>query len=160
MYADQLHITDTVCYFSIPLLEPNSHFSSETPSTSPVFEFTSSTTPDPINPLLAYRSARALMSSPIDASRLLQLQTDAAHRPSPEPLQSSASSISSNNSSSSSSSSGSNSNMPSPRSSISSSPAPCCCRCRREHGHSSMFQFGTNLYYCGHCAKMTGYSVG
>jgi late competence protein required for DNA uptake (superfamily II DNA/RNA helicase) len=37
----------------------------------------------------------------------------------------------------------------------------CCCRCRREsHGHSGMFQFGTNLYYCSHCAKMVGYSAG
>jgi hypothetical protein len=32
-----------------------------------------------------------------------------------------------------------------------------CCRCRCQFGHSGMFQFGTNLYYCGHCARMVGY---
>jgi hypothetical protein len=36
-------------------------------------------------------------------------------------------------------------------------PTLCCSRCRRENGHASMFQFGKNLYYCSHCARMVGY---
>jgi hypothetical protein len=37
----------------------------------------------------------------------------------------------------------------------------CCARCRRtSQGTSGMVQFGTNLYYCSHCASITGYSAG
>jgi hypothetical protein len=142
--------TAPLCYFSIV---PSVHFSQETPSiTTPASEYQPYTPSDPTHPLLAARPSPPLhiMSSPADASRLLQLQTQAAHRPNPEPLQHQqhrTSSTSSNSSNSSISSMGSPSTI------------PCCCRCRRE-SLSSMYQIGTNRYYCSHCAKMTGYSAG
>ncbi|KAF2856622.1 hypothetical protein T440DRAFT_473999 [Plenodomus tracheiphilus IPT5] len=142
---DSLH-PEPVCYFSIP---PAVHFSLETPLTTPCSEYQPHTPSDPSNPLLACRPSPPLyMSSPSDASRLLQLQTQAAHRPSAEPLQQRASSTSSTGSNSSTSSN-----------SMASSSQPCCCRCRRE-SYGNMFQIGTNRYYCSHCAKMTGYSAG
>ncbi|UPX13905.1 uncharacterized protein EKO05_0004400 [Ascochyta rabiei] len=138
------------CYFTLPA--SHSHYSDETPQLSPHTEYCSVTWPNPTNPLLAHRSLP--MASPgADASRLLQLQTQAAHRPCTQPLQPAGSSSPSN----------SNSSMSSQRSSVSmSSPSVlCCCRCRRESfGHSGMFQYGTNLYYCSHCARMVGYSAG
>ncbi|KAL6712557.1 hypothetical protein ACN47E_000434 [Coniothyrium glycines] len=141
---DSLRI-EPVCYFSIV---PAAHFSHETPLFTPVSEYQPYTPSDPHNPLLASRPAPSLhMSSPSDASRLLQLQTLAAHRPSAEPLQSRTSSTSSDSSNSSSTSS------------MSSPLAPCCVRCRRQC-FSSIYQIGTNRYYCSHCAKMTGYSAG
>ncbi|OAL56829.1 hypothetical protein IQ07DRAFT_497667 [Pyrenochaeta sp. DS3sAY3a] len=133
---------EPLCYFSI-LPAGASHFSLETPSITTVYDFSAHTPSDPSNPLLAFRPAPPLhMSSPSDASRLLQLQTSAAHRPSAEPLQQRASSTSS---------SGSNSS--------SSSQSISCCRCRRDC-LAGMYQIGTNRYYCSHCAKMTGYSAG
>lgn len=139
-----------ICYFTIPV--STSHYSDETPGLSPLSGYTSHTYASPTNPLLAHRILP--MASPgAEASRLLQLQTQAAHRPSTQPLQPTTSPSPSNSASS----------MSSQRSSFSISPSNplCCCRCRREsHGHSGMFQFGTNLYYCSHCAKMVGYSAG
>jgi hypothetical protein len=152
MSADHLTLdslfTAPLCYFSIV---PSVHFSQETPSTSPTSEYQPYTLSDPSNPLLAFRPSPPLhiMSRPADASRLLQLQTQAAHRPNPEPLQQQQHRASSTSSTSSNSST---SSMDSPSS-------PCCCRCRRE-SLSGMFQIGTNRYYCSHCAKMTGYSAG
>lgn len=139
------------CYFTLPV--STSHYSDETPQTSPYSEYMSATWASPSNPLLAHRPL-PMANLGIDASRFLQLQTQAAHRPSSQPLQPASSPSPSN----------SDSSMSSKRGSISMSPAAalCCCRCRREsHGHSSgMFQFGTNLYYCSHCARMVGYSAG
>ncbi|KAF1838789.1 hypothetical protein BDW02DRAFT_644364 [Decorospora gaudefroyi] len=151
MSADHLTLdslsTVPSCYFSIVSA---AHFSQETPALLTPCEYQPHTPSDPTNPLLAYRPLPPLhiMSSPADASRLLQLQTQAAHRPTPEPLQLQhrASSTSSSSSASSSSSVGSSSTL-------------CCCRCRRE-SLAGMFQIGTNRYYCSHCARMTGYSVG
>jgi hypothetical protein len=153
MYAD-LYAQETLnptpsCYFSIAV-HPSSHFSVETPSPSPFTEFPKHTFADPTNPLLASRPALQSMSSPADASRLLQLQTQAAHRPTAEPLQH-RSSVSPSNSDSSHSSRSS--------SSATSHAQLSCCRCRRE-SLQGMFQFGTNIYYCSHCAKMVGYSAG
>ncbi|EOA81505.1 uncharacterized protein SETTUDRAFT_99308 [Exserohilum turcica Et28A] len=142
------------CYFSIV---PAAHFSVETPTQSPVSEYSACTPSDPTNPLLAYRPVPpSFMSASADASRVLQLQTDAAHRPAADPLQpqhraSSASSDASNCSSSSSSSASS--------SGLSSPATLSCCRCRREC-LANMYQIGTNRYYCSHCARMTGYSAG
>jgi hypothetical protein len=140
-----------ICYFTLPV--STSHYSDETPQpTSPQPEYSSDTWASSTNPLLAHRSL-PMASASADASHLLQLQTQAAHRPSTQPLQPNGSPSPSN----------SDSSMSSQRSSISMSPSNplCCCRCRREsHGHSGMFQFGTNLYYCSHCAKMVGYSAG
>ncbi|RMZ69769.1 hypothetical protein GMOD_00010183 [Pyrenophora seminiperda CCB06] len=152
--AEYSPTTAPSCYFSIL---PAAHFSLETPSHSPISEYQPHTPSDPTHPLLAFRLPPPLsMSSPPDASRLLQLQTQAAHRPAPEPLQQqqqqhralSTSSSSSNSSISSSTSYG----MGSPS-------TLCCCRCRRECV-TSMYQIGTNRYYCSHCARMTGYSAG
>lgn len=148
------------CYFSLPF-STERRFSIDTPTTSPL---TVSTTiySHPSNPLLAWRTVNyePSMSSPSEASSLLQLQTSAAHRPAARPLQSgysdlkrpSVSSLTSNSNSTSSSSSSSSNSMSSGPSTI------CCCRCRRES--SAGVQFGTNLYYCRHCASMTGYSAG
>lgn len=138
---------EPACYFSIA---PAAHFSLETPSFSPSSEYSSTTPSDPTNPLLALRPAFLLhmSTSPCDASRLMQLQSQAAHRPSAEPLQQHRAS---STSSDSSSSSHSNVSM--------GSQTPCCCRCRREC-LGSMYQIGTNRYYCSHCARMTGYSAG
>ncbi|KAI1667537.1 hypothetical protein L13192_08246 [Pyrenophora tritici-repentis] len=163
--AEYSPTTAPSCYFSIV---PATHFSLETPSHSPVSEYQPHTPSDPTHPLLAFRFPPPMsMSSPHEASRLLQLQTQAAHRPTPEPIQhqqqqqpkhshqqhsqhraSSTSSTSSNSSTSSSSSY-----------SMGSPSTLCCCRCRRECV-TSMYQIGTNRYYCSHCARMTGYSVG
>lgn len=134
------------CYFSIPSA---GHYSLEIPLTSPASDYQQQQTPsESFNPLLACRALLPLyMSNPCDASRLLQLQTAAAHRPTAEPLQHRASSTSSSGSNSSTS-----------NYSMASSP-PCCCRCRRE-SYGNMFQIGTNRYYCSHCARMTGYSAG
>ena len=138
------------CYFTLPL--STSHYSDETPQPSPYSEYIPATWASPTNPLLAHRSLP--MASPgAEASRLLQLQTQAAHRPSTQPLQPAGSPSPSNSDSSTSSQ----------RNSIAMSLSNplCCCRCRREsHGHSGMFQYGTNLYYCSHCARMVGYSAG
>jgi len=142
--SDSCH-REPVCYFSIP---PAGHFSLETPLISPTSEYQHCTPSDPSKPLLARRSSSSwYMSNSCDASRLLQLQTAAAHRPSAEPLHQQATSTSSSNSNSSTSSCSM------------ASPQPCCCRCRRE-SYGNMFQIGTNRYYCSHCARMTGYSAG
>lgn len=149
------HNTAPACYFSIAV-HPSSHFSVETPSTTPVSDYSASTFAEPSNPLLAFRPTPSeFMSSPADASRLLQLQTQAAHRPSAEPLQqnrSTSASPSNSSDSSSSSRTGSNASMLSPQ-------VLSCCRCRRE-SLAGMYQFGVNLYYCSHCARMVGYSAG
>ncbi|USP82735.1 uncharacterized protein yc1106_10009 [Curvularia clavata] len=143
--------TANLCYFSIV---PAVHFSLETPSTSPVSEYQACTPSDPTHPLLALRPLPSpFMSASQDASRLLQLQTDASHRPAPDPLQpQSRASSASSNSSDSTTSSAYNSGFSSP-STLS------CCRCRRQC-LANMYQIGTNRYYCSHCARMTGYSAG
>ncbi|KAH6620380.1 hypothetical protein C7974DRAFT_399592 [Boeremia exigua] len=136
------------CYFTLPV--STSHYSDETPQSSPSQDHSLDTWASSTNPLLAHRYLPMASPGP-NASRLMQTQTQAAHRPSTQPLQPVGSP----------SPSSSESSLSSQRSSISMSHPLCCCRCRREsHGHSGMFQFGTNLYYCSHCAKMVGYSAG
>jgi len=162
MYADHPDDYSNVvpsCYFSIVVPSSSSHFSIKTPDITPVSEYSPHTFAEPTNPLLAIRPVPAspleLMSKSGDASRLLQLQTAAAHqvhRPAAEPLQPRGSSGSSSSSSTSSNSSS--------RSSSATSPSTiCCCRCRRE-SLIGMIQFGTNIHYCSHCARMVGYSAG
>ncbi|KAF1951698.1 hypothetical protein CC80DRAFT_191812 [Byssothecium circinans] len=137
--------TSSFCYFSIPVAPTPTHFSVETPSTSPLAAYSSEIHPESSHPLLAFRSDYHMPAA--DASRVLQLQTTAAHRPTPKPLQTNY-----NNSSRGSSAD--------PSSSGSMSPSTlCCCRCRRE-SVSGMIQLGTNIYYCSHCARMTGYCAG
>jgi hypothetical protein len=162
MYADlsPSYSNDApACYFSIAVPPSSSHFSTETPNTTPLSEYRPHTFSDPAHPLLAFRQTPLqFMSSLPDASRVLQLQTAAAHRPSTEPLQHGAASTATP--SDSSSSSNSRSSSTSSRSSVMSSPAQLsCCRCRRE-SLIGMIQFSTNIYYCSHCARMVGYSAG
>lgn len=150
---DFSHSTPT-CYFSIVQPASHHHFSVETPSSTPLSAYSPEAFSDPTHPLLAFRSP-PISSQPstsiMDASKFLQLQTAASHsRPTAQPMQHS-SSISSNSSSGSSSSSYSPSMM----------PQACCSRCRRNStSHNGMVKFGTNLYYCSHCASMVGYSAG
>jgi hypothetical protein len=149
------------CYFSIAVSasSSSSHFSTETPDITPLSEYSPHTFSDPLHPLLALRQIPLeFMSNPSDASRLLQLQTQAAHRPSAEPLQhSTASSATPTNSSSSNNSRSSSTS--SSRSTHMSPTQLSCCRCRRE-SLMGMIQFSTNIYYCSHCARMVGYSAG
>src|ERR1700761_7099043 len=83
------HTTQPSCYFShIP--HSSDHWSVETPLPSPVLR--AEVVPDPHNPLLAARPLPGLLTpQTMDASRLLQLQTAAAHpqasRPRPQPHQ-------------------------------------------------------------------------
>lgn len=139
--------SSSVCYFSLPI--SSSHFSTETPSATPLAAYSPNTDSDPYHPLLASRplSPESHMST-TETSSLLQLQTSAAHRPNAQPLQPASTSPSSTSASSSSSGSG-----------LTSPSTLCCSRCRRESS-GSMVQFGTNLFYCNHCAKMTGYCAG
>ncbi|KAF2275027.1 uncharacterized protein EI97DRAFT_459665 [Westerdykella ornata] len=146
--------TIPTCYFTY--VPPSARrYSAETPNT-PLSAYTDDISPDPHNPLLAWRPCTLPFApAAMDASKLLQLQTQAAHapRPSPAPLQKSngTAESSSTGSSSSGSSSSSTSTCPTP-------PQLCCSRCRRTSiGVNGMIQFGTNLYYCSHCASMTGY---
>lgn len=147
--------SSTTCYFSLPTSHiacSLAYFSVETPLTTPLSTYCPDTDSDPSHPLLAVRrlSLEAHMPASPEASKLLQLQTAAAHRPAAQPLQQSSSTSSNDSSSASASSMGSK------------SPAAstiCCCRCRRECD-SGMIQFATNLYYCSHCARMTGYCAG
>ncbi|KAF2823418.1 hypothetical protein CC86DRAFT_67080 [Ophiobolus disseminans] len=166
MYADHSDFSAVApaasCYFSIAV-PASAHFSIETPSTSPLSDYSAHTSADPHNPLLAFRLGPSTptehMSSSGDASRLLQLQTAAAHRPAAEPLQQRGS-VSSTSSSNSTSSASSTSSSSSSRSGSLMSPSIIsCCRCRRE-SLVGMIQFGTNIHYCSHCARMTGYSAG
>jgi hypothetical protein len=143
-----LHL-DAPDYFTLPV--SSSHYSFDTPSSTPWYSQPSPLA-DPHHPLLALRS-NPMASPGADVSRLLQLQTQAAHRPATQPLQP-PSSTSSSPANSDSSITSTSSNSSGAR------PALCCCRCRREYGHSGTFQYGTNLYYCSHCAKMVGYSTG
>lgn len=153
------HSTPPTCYFSI--VPSSDHFSVETPSTSPLAAYSAESFSDPAHPLLAYRSLQSLPSasskSPVmDASKFLQMQTQAAHtitRPPVQPMTYRTSSSSTGSNSSSSSDSGSYS--------PSMEPEVCCSRCRRSSiTQNNMVKFGTNLYYCSHCAGMVGFSHG
>lgn len=149
--ASPRHSPPTVCYFSItpsPSASPNitplsGYYYPETPS-------------DPNHPFLALRTApepeHPSSQHTMDASKFLRLQTNAAHRPSVQPVQSGRSGSSSVSSTSSSSSSQSPTSL---------SSEVVCSRCRRTSLSSrSMVHIGINLYYCGHCASMTGYGSG
>lgn len=140
----------STCYFDyIPV---------ETPGI-PLTSFSQVIYSDTLNPLLALRSLDCLYSPIMDASKLLQLQTAAAHpqvtRPIAQPLQQPGGSLSTTSSISSGSTSSSSSEK-------STTPPPilCCARCRRNsEGHSNFVKFGTNLFYCSHCASITGYNA-
>ncbi|KAH4945436.1 hypothetical protein HBI23_027270 [Parastagonospora nodorum] len=168
MYADLSPDYPNVvpfCCFSIvvPASAQSTHYSTETPTITPMSEYSAQTPADPINPLLAYRhSPSESMSAPSDASRLLQLQTSAAHPRTLQHSDSSSRSLSSsspNSSPTNSRSSSTDSGTSSHRGSMPSPSVLACCRCRRE-SLMGMIQFSTNTYYCSHCARMVGYSAG
>ena len=143
---------DQTCYFSLAI-RTGSHFSDETPCTSPT-STTSTASPisDPQNPLLAFRPSSIEMTSPTGGN-LLQLQTSAAHpqRPQPVPLQDML--VTSDDSSASESSD--------------STPPTQIARCSRCHRTTSidsarphksgMLQYGLNQWYCTRCATIVGY---
>lgn len=153
--------SSSVCYFTyIPA--PSTHFSVETPRT-PLSAYTPDIVPDPRHPLLA--SSVHLLREPsliMDSSKILQLQTAAAHsRPAAQPLQNASVTSSTSDLSSTTSSSSSSSSSLSEGSTVT-APTVCCSRCRRTEtgGIHGMVRFGTNLYYCSHCASITGYNAG
>jgi hypothetical protein len=123
------------CYFTYTAL-PSDHWSTETPLASP---FSAPFTADPHNPLLAKRQVPTPVVTPVpmDASRLLQLQTAAAHGQIE---------YRSTSSRSSSTSSGS--------ASFTRSTAQCS-RCQTDRG--TMVQYSINSYYCSRCANIVGY---
>ncbi|KAF2022112.1 hypothetical protein BU24DRAFT_37565 [Aaosphaeria arxii CBS 175.79] len=148
------------CYFSI-VPSPSDHFSVETPSNSPqpLPVYSADTLSYPSNPLLAFRPPPYNLPevpNTMDGSKLLQLQTSAAHRPDPKPLQRRPSPSASD---SSTGTSGNSSPAPSSTMSAPSLQQLTCVRCRRTTT-SSMINVGTSLYYCSHCAQMVGYGSG
>lgn len=164
----------TCCYFSfLPSMSSTTTFPLETPLYSPVFD-EELVTPDPTHPLLAFRPNT--ISSPecpkrpsptMNASKLLQLQTQAAHpkavRPQPRPLQDM---FNIHDDSEANSDDSVNSN---PSDDAISSAALAlqharCSRCQRDSsidlttGGSNMVQWGVNSFYCNRCAKIVGFN--
>ncbi|GAB7354368.1 hypothetical protein MBLNU459_g4874t1 [Dothideomycetes sp. NU459] len=153
------------CYFSIIPIQ--SAFNDETPFCTPYSPGDKAIVADPFNPLLAYRSpplSPSFLSVKMDASKFLQMQTQAAHpvhidRPQPRPLQN-VLAVSDDCAESPSSES---SSMEYP---LSQSPEETarCSRCQRTTSFdlttrkpSNMVSYGLNLYYCTRCAKIVGF---
>jgi hypothetical protein len=142
-------IKESLCYFTYTP-SPSNHWSLETPLPSP--DLAASVTADPNSPLLALRIPLLSPSQTMEASKLFQLQTAAAHpqRSKPQLLQDvfevSDPSIRGRASSESSSSS---------LSSSSSNARRVCFRCQTTYGE--FVQYSLNSYYCTRCAKITGY---
>ena len=164
-----LDTTTLPCYFTYHPPSYN-HFSTETPCASPLLSPHEPSSPDPANPLLAYRQPQPLpcMSHAESNDHFMQAQTAAAHckaphRPSPHPLQnmlytSSESSADSDDSTQSSDSLGSDLTSP--------METARCSRCQRTPsldvmtGKSNMVSYGLNLWYCTRCAAMVGFKTG
>ena len=145
-------LPEQTCYFSISPSR-TSHFSQDIPSSCSSPTILPETPSDPSNPLLALRSTHSHFSPPswaMDASKLLQLQTAAAYgRPEAQARQKSTSSSASTDS-----------NASTPGASAS-TEVVSCARCRRtSNGPSGMVSYGTNQYYCRHCADIVGYNSG
>ncbi|KIW02602.1 uncharacterized protein PV09_06051 [Verruconis gallopava] len=144
---------EPLCYFTYIPSAPSDHWSIETPLPSPGLT-EHIITPDPHNPLLAARPPiLSLPPQTMDASKLLQLQTAAAHpqRPKPRPHQDVLELSDDSASSSASSESGASSAS---LSSSSSSRPRICSRCQTTFGE--FVAFSINAYYCTRCAKITG----
>jgi len=161
--------TPRSCYFTYHPPSYN-HFSTETPCASPLLSPHEPSSPDPGNPLLAYREPQpfSCMSHIESNDHFMQVQTTAAHskalhRPSPHPLQnmlytSSESSADSDDSPPSSDSIGSDLTSP--------IETARCSRCQRtpsldvRTGKSNMVSYGLNFWYCTRCAAMVGFKTG
>jgi len=134
------------CYFTY--LPPSSanHWSTETPLESP--QLPSNVRPDPHNPFLAAREPPAQLSPlpqyTMDVSRLMQLQSAAAHG-------------SADNSSSRSSSTSSGRSSASSESVTPVIQGKSCSRCQTTYG--SFVSYALNSYYCTRCAKLVGYNT-
>lgn len=152
------------CYFTI-IPPVHRHFSDETPCCSPTFGPDESSSSDPSNPLLAYRSrAHYTSTSPPHMSSFMQAPTSAAHghtlsRPRPQPVQN----VLHVTSDDSSSSSSDGSTRSSGEFGMASPPELArCSRCQRtpsldlKTGKSNMVRYGLNLWYCNRCATMVG----
>jgi len=148
----EVHRQPPACYFSyVPAAYD--HYSTETPLAHPeasVFD----ATPDSHHPLLAIRRNPPLTPClSMDASKLMGLQTAAAHqlnRPKPQPQQNLLTTSDDSVRSSSSSDSGS--------SSASTPQLIFCSRCQRSsYGTAGMVCFAMNSYYCTRCASLVGY---
>ncbi|KAK8226844.1 hypothetical protein HDK77DRAFT_502848 [Phyllosticta capitalensis] len=175
-------VTPQLCYFSfVPSSQTqpqstdySSHYSIETPSPGPNYEILSPRTPsEPSNPLLAARNpppACLNMSATMDpaSTKVLQLQTAAAYRPRPQPVQDVLDLSPIDTRTSSSASDTSSSSTSSARGSVSSaSTTPVlqfvrCSRCHRSgsQGSKDMVGWGMNSYYCARCADLVGYQHG
>jgi len=175
------HVVKTAascCYFSITqpsTIMPSSTTSSiDTPLTSPTFD-DDLITPDPTHPLLASRLSQMFISEyskgssapRMDGSKVLQLQTQAAHstpaRPQPRPLQDMfhiADDTEQNSDDSINSNASDDSMSPDEASSMLHAR---CSRCQRSAstdlttGGSNMIQWGLNSFYCTRCAKIVGF---
>lgn len=170
------HNSPSSCYFSFAYPASSNNTVLDTPLASPDESFdTGLITPDPTHPLLASLPPQTRTASSnhrstrMDASKLLQLQTQAAHtqpvRPQPRPLQDVlhvSDDLSENNSDESITSV----DMPltAPDFSTESPYAHArCSRCQRtasidmNTGRHNMVEYGLNLFYCTRCANMTGF---
>jgi hypothetical protein len=140
---------ELLCYFTYIPTAPSNHWSLETPLPSP--DLCAKIVADPHNPLLALRIPLSSPSQTMEASKLLQLQTAAAHShhnsqpPQPQPHQDVLEL--SNDSMSSRDSSGSNH-------SFLCSVRRICSRCQITYG--DFISYSLNSYYCTRCAKITG----
>ncbi|KAF2838007.1 hypothetical protein M501DRAFT_915906, partial [Patellaria atrata CBS 101060] len=147
---------------------PSTHFSIETPLPSPADSSGELPSPDPYNPLLAYRE----LPTPLDmtansqASKVLQLQTTAAYTQMPRKAQA-IQDVFDLEDDGSEDATETYSRSSSTSSTANSTPVPPtfvrCLRCRRDFSTGSAVstgshkvQFGVNLYYCGRCASLVG----
>lgn len=165
------------CYFSLTNPTTTIVSSLDTPPTSPEYDSFDGAlvTPDPSHPLLAICSSPVSKVTPsiqrpkMDVSKLLQLQTKAAHpqqmRPQPRPLQDVlhvSNDFFDNNSDDSITSNESDLSAPACASQSIFAYARCS-RCQRRPsvdantGRHNMIEYGLNLFYCTRCANMVGF---
>ncbi|KAF1353480.1 hypothetical protein BDV97DRAFT_116163 [Delphinella strobiligena] len=152
------YITRSVpdCYFSIPSSLPTDETPSSTALSTPSEDIA---TNHPLGSPKFYTYQPSPRKYIMDVSRFLQVQTQAAHipRPQPQPLQNVL-----HVDDESLSSPGSESSSPSNSNSLPVSAAPArCSRCQRTLSvdmSAGKVSYGLNLWYCSRCAGMVGYN--
>jgi len=186
-----LHVSPS-CYFSLSRPTTSTNISSDTPMPTSDYQTCEVVTPDASHPFLAMTppplsvsrsgSGSGSESAPVpttqrpkmDISKLLQMQTQAAHphaqpvRPQPRPLQDVlhvSDDFSENNSDESIASVDVEMRSPSPDEIIRSPIAHArCSRCHRTPsidlttGKHNMIEYGLNSFYCIRCAGMVGFA--
>jgi len=133
------------CYFTYLPQSSADHWSTETPLESP--QLPSNVKPDSHNPFLAARPPVQLSPLPqytMDVSKLMQLQSAAAHG-----------SLDTSSSRSSSTSSGRSSTYSENVTPVIQDKS--CSRCQTTYG--SFVSYSLNSYYCTRCAKLVGYNT-